>query len=107
MDGGLLKEFTMTVKLMVALWLGLPLLNPGVESFDAHDIPVINTDARIVRPLPSTDATHQTGVVNPDSSWAKPKASAVVHRPATKRRSSTVARASGSSGTDEAGSDSD
>jgi len=90
-----------------ALWLGLPLLNPGVERFDAHDIPVINTDARIVRPLPSTDATPQAGVVNPDSLWVKPKASAVVHKPAPKHRGTTVARASSYAGTDEAESHSD
>jgi hypothetical protein len=90
-----------------ALWLGLPLLNPGLERFDAHDIPVINTDAQIVRPLPSTVATSLPGVVNPGSLWAKPKPSAVVHKSAAKHHSSTVARASGSSATDEAESDSD
>ena len=99
-----------------ALWLGLPLLNPAVERFDARDIPVINTDARIVRPLPSADATPQAGVVNPGSLWARPKASAVVHRPAAKHRSTavarayrstTLARASSYAGTDEGESDSD
>ena len=96
-----------TVGAVYALWLGVPLLNPGVERFGARDIPVINTDARIVRPLPSTDATPHTGVVNPGSSWSKPKASAVLRKPAVKRHSSTVARASGSSSLDDADSDSD
>jgi hypothetical protein len=36
-----------------ALWLGAPLLDPTTGRVHATDIPVINTDSRIVRPRPS------------------------------------------------------
>ena len=89
-----------------ALWLGVPLLNPGGERFGAGDIPIINTDTRIVRPMPSIEATSQEGVIKPGAS-TKPEASVALGEPASKHRSSSVARASSPSGTDDSDSDSD
>lgn len=78
-----------------ALWLGAPLLNPEVDHFTARDIPIINTDAKIVRPIPSADSSAHSGVVQPAPTESKPKARTVLHRSSAKRRSiSTVARAS-------------
>lgn len=82
-----------------ALWLGAPLLNPGGDRFGAADIPLINTDAKIVRPIPPADVSPRAGVVQPAPSTSKPKATAVSHHQRathSHKRTWTVARASSS-----------
>jgi hypothetical protein len=67
---------TLTIAVVVglgyALWLGLPLLNLTGGHFGASDIPVINTDAKIVRPLPADAVSPRSGVIVPQPSDPRP-----------------------------------
>jgi hypothetical protein len=73
-----------------ALWLGAPLLNPAGDRLGAKDIPIINTDAKIVRPLPPAEASPRAGIVQPAPTTTAPKPQAVSHK-STRRPHSELA----------------
>lgn len=52
-----------------ALWLSLPLLSPAKSHVDPSDIPVLDTDAKIVRPAPPVSL--RSGVVAPGPSESR------------------------------------
>jgi hypothetical protein len=80
-----------------ALWLGAPLLNPGNGRFSASDIPTINTDAKIVRPIPPAQVSPRSGVVQPAPSTAKPKTMTVSRRSPAKRQTTSASTGSAAS----------
>jgi hypothetical protein len=77
-----------------ALWLGAPLLNPGNGRFSASDIPIINTDAKIVRPIPPAQVSPRSGVLQPAPLTAKPQAMTVSRRSPVKRRTASASTGS-------------
>jgi hypothetical protein len=80
-----------------ALWLGLPLLNLNGGHFRASDIPVINTDAKIVRPLPADSVSPRSGVIVPQPSKPRPVRVKRKAAPAPAEKSVRVAAASSTS----------